>query len=110
MELLTKRITSDDATADSAFITGVLSLIDILFQMPIEQILNELNLSQDINEALINREGFMGSLLRIVEKLEEEKVEDIIDLLRSFNLTPEDLFSLEKTAIIEYVNFNEEAA
>jgi c-di-GMP phosphodiesterase len=105
MELLTKKITGDELTADSAFITGVLSLIDILFQMPIEQILNELNLSHEINDALVAREGLLGALLLITEKLEQELFEETEELLRKFNITLEELFSIEKTAIIEYVNY-----
>ncbi len=73
MELLAKKISNDPVIADSAFMTGVLSLIDILLELPIANILKEFNLSQDINNALIHREGFLGTLILIVEMLEQEK-------------------------------------
>jgi len=102
MELLAKKITNDSATADSAFMTGTLSLIDILLERPITDILNEFNLSQDINNALICREGFLGTLILIVEMLEQEKFGLIQEMLAKYKLPLEDLFSMEINAIIEF--------
>jgi EAL and modified HD-GYP domain-containing signal transduction protein len=102
MELLAKRITNDPTTADSAFMTGALSLIDILLERPITDILNEFNLSQDINYALICREGFLGNLIHIVEMLEQEKFGFIQEMLAKYNVPLEDLFSIEINAIVEY--------
>lgn len=102
MELLAKKISNDPVIADSAFMTGVLSLIDILLELPIANILKEFNLSQDINNALIHREGFLGTLILIVEMLEQEKFNLMQQLLSKYNVTLEDLFSIEIDAIVEY--------
>jgi len=102
MELLAKKITNEPATADSAFMTGALSLIDILLERPITDILNEFNLSQDINNALICREGFLGTLILIVERLEQEKFGFIQEMLAKYNVPLEDLFSMEINAIVEF--------
>ncbi len=102
MELLAKKISNDPVTADSAFMTGVLSLIDILLEIPIANILNEFNLSQDINDALIRREGFLGTLVLIVEMLEQEKFDLIQQMLSKYDVTLEDLFSMEIDAIVEF--------
>ena len=102
MELLAKKITNEPATADSAFMTGALSLIDILLERPITDILNEFNLSQDINNALICREGFLGTLILIVEMLEQEKFGFIQEMLAKYNVPLEDLFSMEINAIVEF--------
>jgi len=102
MELLAKKITNDPATSDSAFMTGALSLIDILLDRPINEILNEFNLSQDINYALIRREGFLGTLILIVEMLEQEKFGLIQEMLAKYNVPLEDLFSIEINAIVEF--------
>lgn len=102
MELLAKKISNDPVTADSAFMTGVLSLIDILLEVPIADILNEFNLSQEINNALIDREGFLGTLILIVEMLEQEKFTSIQQMLSKYNATLEDLFSIEIDAIVEF--------
>jgi EAL and modified HD-GYP domain-containing signal transduction protein len=102
MELLAKKISNDPVIADSAFMTGVLSLIDILLEVPIDTILNEFNLSHDINNALIHRQGFLGTLVLIVEMLEQEKFNYIQQMLSKYNVTLEDLFSIEIDAIVEF--------
>lgn len=102
MELLAKKITDDPTTADSAFMTGALSLSDTLLEMPIASVLDELNLSREINDALIHREGFLGTLILIVEMLEQEKFSFIEEMLSRYNLTLENLFSMEVNAIVEF--------
>jgi EAL and modified HD-GYP domain-containing signal transduction protein len=110
MELLTKRITGDGRLSDTAFITGVLSLIDVLFQMPMDKIVEELNLAPEINDALLTRTGLMGTLLSSMERLEEDKFDDIAGIFDQFKVGLEDLFLAEKTAIIEYENYTEDEA
>ena len=102
MELLAKKITNDPVTADSAFMTGALSMIDSLLEMSITNILSEFNLSQDINNALINREGFLGKLIIIIELLEQERFNLIHEMLSEYAVTLEDLFSMEINAIVEF--------
>ncbi len=107
MELLAARTSNDRAFADTAFICGVLSLVDVVFRMPMAQILSELNLSVEINEALTLRAGALGSLVLIVEKLEQNDPEGLQTLLGNIGLTPEDLYLMERNAIIEYENYSE---
>ncbi|HNY69580.1 MAG: EAL domain-containing protein [Syntrophorhabdus sp.] len=102
MELLAKKITNDPVIADSAFMTGALSMIDSLLEMSITNILSEFNLSQDINNALINREGFLGKLIIIIELLEQERFNLIHEMLSEYAVTLEDLFSMEINAIVEF--------
>jgi c-di-GMP-related signal transduction protein len=104
-ELLARKITNDQSFADSAFICGVLSLVDVLFQMPIDQILDELNLSAEICSALLTRDGLLGDLLSLVEKLETEDFNGIAEGLARHGLTIEHLFDMERVAIIEYENY-----
>ena len=102
MELLAKKITNDPVIADSAFMTGALSMIDSLLEMSITNILSEFNLSQDINNALINREWFLGKLIIIIELLEQERFNLIHEMLSEYAVTLEDLFSMEINAIVEF--------
>ncbi|MDQ6621617.1 MAG: EAL domain-containing protein, partial [Pseudomonadota bacterium] len=55
-----------------AFITGVLSLMDVLLEMPIESVLKELNLPASVEAALLERKGDIGSLLSLAEHLERD--------------------------------------
>ncbi len=106
MELLTNRTTRDTAASDTAFITGVLSLIDALFQVPIENILKEFNLSEEIQTALLHREGPLGKFISIIESMEQENYIEVQNRLKETGITPEDLYLIENNAIIEYETMN----
>jgi len=110
MELLTGKITHDTSTADTAFITGVLSLVDTLFQSPLESVLKDLNLSEEINNALLHRDGLLGTLVSVIENLEDEKYDVLKDRLESLNVDIEELFKIENSAIIEFENMNSDNA
>ena len=106
MELLTSKVTKSASTADTAFITGVLSLIDTLFQSPLENILKEFNLSEEINNALLHRDGLLGTLVSVMEDLEEEKYDELKSYLETLNIDIDELFKIESNAIVEFENMN----
>lgn len=106
MELLTSKVTKDISAADMAFITGVLSLIDALFQSPLEDILKDLNLSEEINNALLHRDGLLGTLVTVIEYLEQEKYDLLRDYLKTIGVDMEELFRIENNAIIEFENMS----
>lgn len=54
-----------------AFLTGIFSLIDALLDRPMEKILAELNLNEDITAALQNRPGPLTSILQTVIAYEQ---------------------------------------
>lgn len=86
MELLAEYHAPHDRNfADSAFMTGIMSLTPALFNLPIQEILAQLtNLPTDIQQALRNREGPLGLLLKLTEALDSDdgdRIDDIIDQL-----------------------------
>jgi c-di-GMP-related signal transduction protein len=66
---------------DAAFMTGILSLIDVLLELPQEEVLSELLVSDDIKKALSSRTGPLGYLLRLAEQLEEDNHAEVKDLI-----------------------------
>lgn len=54
------------ASADDYFTIGMLSLIDAFFDMPMEELLGKLSLSDTMKQALLKHEGEMGSALSCV--------------------------------------------
>lgn len=106
MEVLAKEITKDTATADSAFMVGTLSLVDALFQIRINDLLDEFYLSREIYDALIHRSGLLGTLIRVTEMLEQENFGFIKEALAQYGLSLDDLFLIERDAIIEYETTN----
>jgi len=74
MELLMIKRTGLDRTSDlveSAFLTGILSLLDALYEIPMENVVESLNLSNEVTSALLYREGELGTLLHLAERLEK---------------------------------------
>ena len=73
MELIVDRQPGPESVVkELAFITGVLSLMDVLLEMPYEDILTELNLPEPVVAALLHREGEIGALLSLTEGLERD--------------------------------------
>lgn len=56
--------------ADTAFTVGIMSLMDSLFGMPMEDILRELAVVEEVRDALLSRQGFHGSLLQLAIEAE----------------------------------------
>ena len=55
----------------SAFLVGLLSLLDVLFEVPMEKILSHIELSDEVTSALLRRGGPLGSPLKLVESYEK---------------------------------------
>ena len=82
MELMMDSIAPGDrGQDDQAFMVGALSLLDVLFGMPLPDLLMELNLADAVRSALLNGEGLLGRLLSIVRALEQNRFADVIALL-----------------------------
>lgn len=60
----------DSAIAERAFMVGMLSLMDALFNQPLESILQPLNLEESVMDALLHRRGLLGDLLQLTESAE----------------------------------------
>lgn len=68
-ELLAQQYNLPDET--SYFTVGLFSLLESLLDAPMEQILNGLPLSPEINDALLNGAGTQGQMLRCVQEYEQ---------------------------------------
>jgi len=72
MELLAMaQSKSDKDHHDRAFMTGIMSLLDTLLGMPLEEVVKQVSLASDVENALLKHEGKLGNLLLLVEKLEQ---------------------------------------
>jgi EAL and modified HD-GYP domain-containing signal transduction protein len=60
-----------------AFMTGILSLVNALLGMPMAEILGSMPVDEDVKKALLQRAGALGSMLHLVEALEESELQGI---------------------------------
>ncbi|MES3022540.1 MAG: HDOD domain-containing protein [Pseudomonadota bacterium] len=101
LELLAKRVRpSQQNVADIAFTVGIMSLMDTLFGMPMEEIMLQIPVSDEVSEALLHRSGFFGDLLRLAECIErvEEMEDQLTPTLRDLAISSEELVELEMAA------------
>ncbi len=75
MELL--MLQDHPALADSAFVAGIVSVMDALLGQPMHQVVDALGLADDMRCALLQRSGDIGQLLTLVEALEGDKGGDL---------------------------------
>ncbi|HHG74318.1 MAG TPA: EAL domain-containing protein [Persephonella sp.] len=107
MEILVSKITSNIDQIEKAYITGMISLIGSVLYRPLEEILNELYIDEEIKKAVLQNEGVLGSLLASIIDLEKDNIEEARKKLESVRLGLEDLLSAELEAITYYENFME---
>ena len=79
MELLAEEGSSDAAFIDRAFMTGILSLLDTLLGMPMQEILEQIPLGEEVRDGLLHRRGRLGRLLGMVEGLERSDMGAVRD-------------------------------
>jgi len=107
MEELAKYI--DENLAEKAFLVGLFSLLDKVFETPLEDLISEFSLDKEISEALLKKENILGKLLLIVENIDKGNVAEAFPILYSLGIPAEDLLYIENKAFkwIEITNFSE---
>ena len=83
---------------DGAFMVGILSLLDALYRVPIEDLVVRLHLSESVSTALVRREGSFGELLRVVEHMERLEVGAAMDQVQALQMTREQVLTAQRTA------------
>jgi EAL and modified HD-GYP domain-containing signal transduction protein len=101
LELMAQKLhPGNRSVADKSFTVGIMSLMDALFGQPMEKILEQIAVAQEVRDALLFRRGTYGDMLKLAEYV--ERLEDAGPLLRptleKLNLSPEDFSALQLTA------------
>jgi len=101
MELLAQKLKPGNrGFADTGFTIGIMSLMDSLFGLPMEQILEQIPVVDEVADALLRREGYFGQLLRLVEYTEWHSKTDtqLLQAIRDLRLSHNDLYLLQLAA------------
>ena len=78
MELIAQGMQSRERDLpDRAFMAGILSLVNALLGMPMQDIVLTMPIDQEIKDALLERTGRLGAMLDLVEVLEEADLAEI---------------------------------
>ncbi|SES62807.1 EAL and modified HD-GYP domain-containing signal transduction protein [Nitrosomonas marina] len=95
---------------ERAFMVGILSLLDTVLGIEMQQIIDKLSIPEDMSQALLIREGRLGLELQLIEANEMGEVKTIQSLLKELDfLNLNELTNLELAAL-GWVNRIGEAA
>jgi len=76
LELLCRNPVNDDSDfTEHGFMVGILSVLDVLCGVPLASILKELPLPGPVCQALLEGDGVLGNLLKLVQSLEQGNCE-----------------------------------
>ncbi len=99
------------ARAEVAFTVGIMSLMDTLFSIAMEEILGTVTVNDEVRAALLERQGEFGFMLDLVEMLENpHKGAEIKHALGALGLTTIQLRDIQMAAFEWVNNMAEEAA
>jgi EAL and modified HD-GYP domain-containing signal transduction protein len=101
MEILVKQrncTVANDEQSEAAFMTGILSLLEVLFETPMSEIIANLNLTDDVCNALLSRSGQLGSMLTLAEKLEVTDFDAVTPLLAVCHVSLDQLLTAQLEA------------
>ena len=90
---------ADKSDAMSAFLVGLFSLIDIILEKPLQELLTNLDLEEKILKALIHKEGKFWDILASSTSIESGDWLRLLDSSKSLELDQETLFEKHKQAI-----------
>ncbi|MCD8553884.1 EAL domain-containing protein [Seleniivibrio sp.] len=79
MERLCQVSPNINKKADSAYLVGLMSLLDVIFNREIEDIVREFNVDEEVKIAVTKQQGDLGLLLKTVKCYESDDVCEIVD-------------------------------
>lgn len=78
----------DKQERDNLFIVGVFSMLDVILEMPMEKVLEKVQLPDAVTEALLERQGIYGPFLQLAEACEDADRNRIVSLAESLQFDP----------------------
>lgn len=74
------------------FLTGLFSLIDVLLEQPMAEVLAKLPVSKEIKGAILNGEPPLGPVLNLIKSYEQADFEAILEKAKQLGLQIKDIF------------------
>jgi len=108
MQVLCKSVCKEPTkeNLERASFIGLLSLIEALLNVPMEEVLNELNVDEQIIAVLIKKEGTMGEIFKLVCAVEQFDTNIIETILNTLSLTGTQLSDAIQTSYEITENFS----
>ncbi len=94
--------------ADDAFILGLFSLLDVILEQPMEDLVKQLPITEEVSAALIGHENTLGNILRITKAYESASWSAMRKACARFRMEQDVLPDFYVNAV-EWANFYEES-
>jgi EAL and modified HD-GYP domain-containing signal transduction protein len=101
MELVAQRLRPGQRNlAEIAFTVGIMSLMDVLFEVRMDDLMEQIPMIDEVSEALLHRTGFFGELLKLAESIErmDDVATEVTPTLKTLTMSSDDLLELEVAA------------
>lgn len=101
MEFVLIYRTHHDSTLlqDEAYMAGLLSLVDVLLGWSMQEAVERLNLTDEIRQALLYREGTLGQLIDLCEMLEAANFDAALPIAEALHLPLEAVMTAQNVAL-----------
>jgi c-di-GMP-related signal transduction protein len=86
--------------ADEAFLTGMLSTLDVLLNRPLEELMEEIPASDVIINAILHKSGNIGTLLKLAESYQSADWKNLLDIMKAENIEAMDVLELYSDAVL----------
>jgi EAL and modified HD-GYP domain-containing signal transduction protein len=85
---------------ERAFMVGVLSLLDVLMGIPIEEAVSGVGVDEEVRQAVLTHGGVLGSLLGLCVSLQEADFEAVQAFARHWNIAPQRIMEVQQSAML----------
>ncbi len=85
---------------DTLFLLGLFSKLDVLFGIPMDELLEQLPLDGSVKQALLKEAGDLGAWLRLARRVSNGDWEGVRDILAARNISLEKAALAHNTAVI----------
>jgi len=86
------------AQPEQAFMVGILSMLKDIYDVDLKEIVAQLNLSDEIQDALLNRGGDLGTLLCLAEMMEQLELDEAAESLDKLGISIDTVIACQKKA------------
>jgi EAL and modified HD-GYP domain-containing signal transduction protein len=87
---------------ESAFLVGLVSLLEVIFEAPFDDFIHEFNLSSAIKEAVMFKKGDLGLMYELILLLEQYSIEKAEALLSELGLNISDARDARMTGYVSF--------
>ena len=86
MEKLAESKWGDTDFSQKAFLAGVLSLLDVVFQVPLSKLVDEFEVDPMIRDAILEKSGVLGKLLRLANAAERDELSEVTQIAKEIGM------------------------